>query len=398
MTEVETPTRWSLADLLPDPVEKSLEGTLAELEEAVLAFEGMRQVLTSEVSVPDFKAALVTLEKIVTLKSRLEAYAELAFSADTQSPAVLNLRDRVDQVATDVGNRCLYFDLWFTDLPDDVAARLIAQVGDLRYFLETIRKFKPFMLSEAEEKIINSKDVNGIDAIVNLSEMLTSAFVFTLDVDGEKKSLTRDELTTYFQSPSADVRARAYQELFRVYEQNSTLMAQMYVHRVRDWHAEGIELRGYASPIAARNLENDLPDDVVETLLEVCGHNAVLFQRYFRLKARLLGLDKLRRYDLYAPLATSDKRYDYSVAKQMIMDSYEAFSPDVAALAKRVFDENHLDSEIRKGKQGGAFCYTVVPALTPWVLTNYNGQARDIPISPSCARPTSPCSRRRPMT
>jgi oligoendopeptidase F len=197
-------------------------------------------------------------------------------------------------------------------------------------------------------------------------------------VDGEEKSLTRDELTTYFQSPSADLRARAYQELFRVYEQNAAVMAQMYVHRVRDWHTEGIELRGYASAIAAQNLENDLPDDVVETLLQACRQNATLFRRYFKLKARLLGLDKLRRYDLYAPLATSDKRYDFSVAKQMVLDSYNAFLPDVAALAKRVFDEDHLDSEIRSEKQGGAFCYTVLPELTPWVLTNYNGQARDI--------------------
>jgi oligoendopeptidase F len=378
MAELEKTTGWSLADLLQDPVEKSLEDTLAELEEAVVAFEGMRQVLTSEVSAADFKAALATLEKITTLRSRIGAYAELAFSADTQNPAVLNLRDRVDQVETDVGNRCLYFDLWFTALPDEVAAKLIAQGGELRYFLETIRRFKPFMLSEAEEKIINSKDVNGIDAIVNLYEMLSSAFVYKLAVDGEEKSLTRDELTTYFQSPSADLRARAYQELFRVYEQNAAVMAQMYVHRVRDWHTEGIELRGYASAIAAQNLENDLPDDVVETLLQACRQNATLFRRYFKLKARLLGLDKLRRYDLYAPLATSDKRYDFSVAKQMVLDSYNAFLPDVAALAKRVFDEDHLDSEIRSEKQGGAFCYTVLPELTPWVLTNYNGQARDI--------------------
>ena len=205
MAEAERPTRWSLADLLPDPVEKSLEETLAQLERAVVAFEAMREILTADVAVADFKTALTTLEKIATLKSRLEAYAELAFSADTQNPAVLNLRDRVDQVATDVDNRCLYFNIWFTDLPDGVAAGLIAQGGELRYFLETIRKFKPFMLSEAEEQIINSKDVNGIDAIINLSEMISSALVFKLEVDGEQRSLTRDQLRTLFQNPSAGI-------------------------------------------------------------------------------------------------------------------------------------------------------------------------------------------------
>jgi oligoendopeptidase F len=378
MGQAEKLSGWSLADLLPEPMEKSLEETLAQLEQAASEFEAMREVLKNTVSLPDFKAALARLESIATLKSRIEGYTDLSFAENTQSPAALNLRDRVDQVLTDTGNRCLYFELWFKDLPDDAAASLMAQSGDLRYFLETIRRFKPFTLTEGEEQIINSKDVNGIDAVVNLYEMITNAFTFTLELDGEKKSLTRDELATYFQNPSPEVRAKAYQELFRVYGENATVLAQMYIHRVRDWHAEGIELRGYPSAMAARNVENDLPDAVVETLLAVCLQNAGLFQKYFELKARRLGLQKLRRYDIYAPLAPSDKRFEFGIAKQMILDSYGAFSPDVAALAKRVFDENHLDSEIRNGKRGGAFCYTAIPELTPWVLINYNGQARDI--------------------
>lgn len=378
MGQLEKPSGWSLIDLLPEPVEKTLEETLARLEQAVSEFETMREVLARTVSLQDFMTALAQLESIATLKSRIEAYADLSFAENTQSPVALNLRDRVDQVLTDTGNRCLFFELWFKELPEDAAQSLMAQSGDPRYFLETIRRFKPFTLTEAEEKIINSKDVNGIDALVNLYEMITNAFTFTLEIDGAKKPLTRDELSSHFQSPSPDVRARAYQELFRVYEDNSTVLAQMYIHRARDWHAEGIELRGYSSPIAARNLENDLPDAVVDTLLSVCRQNAGLFQRYFKLKARWLGLDKLRRYDIYAPLTPSDKTFEYSMAKKMVLDSYDAFSPDVAALAKRVFDENHLDSEIRSGKRGGAFCYTAIPELTPWVMINYDRHARDI--------------------
>jgi oligoendopeptidase F len=112
--------------------------------------------------------------------------------------------------------------------------------------------------------------------------------------------------------------------------------------------------------------------------LSVCRKNANIFQRYFKMKAQWLGLDKLRRYDIYAPLTPSDKKFDYGTAKQMVMDSYRAFSPKAAELAQRVFDENHVDSEIRAGKRGGAFCYTALPELTPWVLTNYDGSARDI--------------------
>ena len=380
MEQVEKPTRWSLNDLLTEPVDQSMEEIFSKLEQAMVGFEAVRESLIPEISQQDFGKILKMLEDINYLKSKVEGYADLAFAEDTQSPAVLNLRDRVDQLLTDLGNRALFFELWFKDLPDDAAKRLTEHSRDLCYFLDSMRRFKPFTLTELEEKMINLKDVNGIDAMVNLYEMITNQFKFTLEVDGKTESLTRDQLSSFFQNPSPEVRARAYQELYRVYIQNSTVLAQMYIHKVRDWHTEGIELRGFSSPISARNLDNDLPDEVVETLLSVCRKNADVFQRYFKLKAGWLGLPsgKLRRYDIYAPLAPSVKKFDYAVAKQMVMESYNAFSPNLANLAQRVFDENHLDSEIRQGKRGGAFCYTALPELTPWVLINYDGATRDI--------------------
>jgi oligoendopeptidase F len=375
---MEQPTRWSLKDLLREPIEQSLEETFSKLEQTLGQFEATRELLTSEISLQDFQRVLVILESINILKSRIEGYADLTFAENTQNPAALNLRDRVDQVLTDVSNRALFFELWFKELTDDIANKLIEHSGDFHYFLETMRRFKPFTLSETEEKMINLKDVNGIDAIVNLYEMITNRFTFLLEVDGEKQPLTRDQLGSYFQSSLPEVRASAYQELYRVYGDSSTVLAQMYIHRVRDWHNEGIDLRGFSSPISARNVENDLPDEVVDTLLSVCRDNAKLFQRYFKLKARWLGLDRLRRYDIYAPLTPSKKKFDYAVAQQMVLDSYHAFSPDVAELAKKVFYDNHLDTEIRTDKRGGAFCYAVLPELTPWVMINYDGNARDI--------------------
>ena len=372
------PTRWSLRDLLADPVDQSLDEILSELERALGAFEAMRPKLTPDISLEEFGEAIKAQELISILIGRIEGYSDLWFAEDTQNQAALNLRDRIDQVLTDTGNRLLFFELWFKELPDDFCATLIQHSGDLHYYLESMRRFKPYTLSEVEERMINLKDVNGIDAMMNLYQMITNHFTFQLEVDGEHKTLTRDQLGSYFQHPSAELRSAAYQELYRVYCDNATVLAQIYIHRARDWHIEGIELRKYASPIAARNVGNDLPDAVVNTLLSVCRQNAGLFQRYFKLKARWLGIDKLKRYDIYAPLTQSEKKYDYAEAKQMVMDSYQAFSPQVADLAMRVFNENHLDSETRPGKRGGAFCYSALPELTPWVLVNYDGRARDI--------------------
>ena len=126
----------------------------------------------------DFNKILKILESINILKSRIEGYADLSFAEDTQNPAALNLRDRVDQVLTDISNRALFFELWFKELGDDAATRLMEHSGDLRYFLESMRRFKPFTLSELEEQMINLKDVNGIDAMVNLYEMITNQFTF----------------------------------------------------------------------------------------------------------------------------------------------------------------------------------------------------------------------------
>jgi oligoendopeptidase F len=146
----------------------------------------------------------------------------------------------------------------------------------------------------------------------------------------------------------------------------------------RDWRNEQMSLRGFSSPIAARNLMNDVPDEAVDALLDVCERNAEIFRRYFRLKARHLGVERLRRYDVYAPVAEADKRYDFEDAVGIVMDAFRQFSPQFETLARRVFEDNHIDSEVRKGKQGGAFCWSVTPELSPWVKLNYQGRADDV--------------------
>jgi len=378
MESPEKNNHWSLKDLLSDPVDQAVKEYLSKLEQAVSDLEGMRDAMTSEIPEGSFAKVLSLLESINSLMRVLQSYSYLWLSEDTQNEAALNLRDRLDQSLVNLSNRILFFEIWFKDLPDAAADKLIAQSGDLKYPLESIRRLRPYTLSEAEEKVLNLKDTNGIEALVSLYEMITNRFTFSLEINGEKMSLTRDQLTGYYFNASPDVRAAAYRELYRVYSENSTILAQIYSHRVRDWHAEGIELRGYASPISARNVGNDLPDDVVDTLLSVCRKNASLFQRYFRLKARWLGQDKLRRYDIYAPLTGSDKTYSFSQAEKMVLDSFQEFSPQVANLARRVFDEQHIDAEPRHGKRGGAFCFAALPSLTPWVLANYTGRPGDI--------------------
>jgi oligoendopeptidase F len=373
-----TQSRWNLADLFPSHDSSEMKAAFTNLESSVADFESRRPELVDEIDQKIFMDLIRELEGIYRLAYRMEAYASLWFSEDTQNPDAPNFLAQVDQFMAGMQNRVLFFNLWWKALDESVAQRLMAEAGDFRYWLEEMRHFKPHTLSEPEEKVINIKNVTGVNALTTLYETITNRYTFKLEVDGKTKELTRGELMVYVRDNDPDLRAAAYQELYRVYGDDGSILGQMYQTLVRDWRNEHVDLRHYSNPIATRNLMNDIPDEVVDTLLEVSQRNADIFQRYFQLKARWLGIERLRRYDLYAPVAKSEKTYDYADAAQMVLDSFEGFEPKISVLAQRVFAEGHLDSEVRKGKMGGAFCMSVYPGLTPWVLLNYQNKPDDV--------------------
>jgi oligoendopeptidase F len=372
---------WDLSELLPEPTEGVVTSRLADIEAAVAAFESRRADLHPGIAPGELLAVLRQYENLIERIQTLSSYAALWFYSDTSSQEALTFRNRVRQATTAAGNRILFFTLWWRSLPDDEAWALLPtepENADHRHFLEDLRRLKPYTLDEKSEQIINIKDDNGIGAVMTLYSMLTNRLEFTLEVDGEAKKLTRDALMSYAFSPRPDLRAATYRELYRVYEQEATILGQVYVNRVRDWHDEQVGLRGFPTPIAVRNIDNDVPDRAVEVLLQVSRENASIFQRYFRFKASWLGMERLRRYDVYAPLAASDREIPYTDAVRSVLETFEDFHPTFASHAERVFAENHIDSEIRKGKRGGAFCSTVHPRFTPWVLVNYAGRVRDV--------------------
>ncbi len=373
------PSAWSLDDLLPAPHGPELDRILADLETTVAELEANRDYLSPDIPADRFVHLVELMERIATLSAPLASYGRLWFSGDTQNQDALAFRGRMEKLLAEIKNRVLFFDLWWKGLDDGPAERLLAVVNDdLRYYLESQRRFRPHTLSEAEEKVINIKDINGVHALRTLYDMITNGYTFEMEVEGEIKHLTRSEITAYIYSPSPDLRAAAYRSMYRVYGGQAPILGQIYQHIVRDWAGENLVLRRFASPIAVRNLANDIPDHVVDTLLTVCRENTPLFRRYFRLKAGWLGMDKLRRYDIYAPVGGSDPKYTFDEAVHMTLDSLNDFAPILADHARRVLDENHLDSEIRPRKESGAFCASVLPGLTPWVLVNFTGQARDV--------------------
>jgi oligoendopeptidase F len=371
-------SRWSLGDLFPSIDGPELRKALSDLDRRTAAFEKHRKQLSPRVATGVFLSWIRELEDIQTTARRLMAYAELHFSEDTQDPKVQAFLSSIQQHLTGLENRLLFFSLWWKGLPPSAAKRLLGSAGSYRYFLEEMLRFRPHTLTESEEKIVNIKNSTGAQALGTLYQTITNRYQFDLEVHGEKKSLTRGELMVYTRSDDANLRAEAYRSLYRVYEKDGPILGQIYSALVRDWHNENNGLRKFATPIAARNLANDLPDRIVRTLLDVCAQNTAVFQKYFALKAARLGLSRLRRYDLYAPVATSKKKYDFAQAWRLVRESFAQFDPELAGLAERVLLQNHLDSEVRPGKRDGAFCLSAVPQLTPWVLTNFQGEVYDL--------------------
>ena len=378
MTEIYKESRWVLDDLFPGVDSPEMKAAFKSLEAFADDFEGWRDKLTPEIDFEDFMDCIELQEKNTRVIGKMFQYSYLHFSEDTQDQEAQAFMGKVQQFGADLENRTLFFSLWWKGLEDDAAERLMADSGEFRYWLQRIRNFKPHTLTEPEEKIINTKNVTGAQALQKLYESITNRYVFKITIDGEEKELTQGELFPLIQGPDADLRKAAYQELFRVYGEDGTILGQIYQAFIRDFYNENVGMRKFSSTIAVRNLINDVPDEVVDTLLEVGKKNAVVFQQFFKLKAKLLKVEKLSRYDIYAPVAGSSKEYDFNEAVHMTLNAFEAFDPKIAEMAKRVLDEKHLDSEVRKGKMGGAYNYGVDPDLVPFVLVNYNKRVRDV--------------------
>ena len=375
--KTQTAPRWTLSDLLAHP-QKDFDKLCVSLEKQVSQLEKLRPRLTQGVSTSLFHQAYQLKNSITEISAIIHAFAFLWFAENTQQQSARAFKGKIREQLTSFENRILFLDLWWQDLTPQKAKPLLHQSETLQYYLETLTRLKPHTLSEAEEQIISVKDSTGRNAMEMLYGVLTSGLKFSLTIDGVIHSLSREELTTHARHSSARRRQAAYQELFRVYEGHRNVIGEMYKTLVLDWKNEGVTLRHHQTPIAVRNRANDVPDQAVTALLKTCRKNASLFQHYFRLKAKLLRRKTFTRYDLYAPIQARTSTYSFQEAWKIVEESYQQFSPHFAQLAKQVITERHLDAQIRPGKMGGAFCYSVTPHRTPYVLMSFNGQPRDV--------------------
>ncbi len=362
---------WDLVEVKPESVPK----VFAQIEALTKKIEKRRPQLQDSISSNDFLSLLALLEELQILNSKIGVYAQLWFAEDSSNQQASALLSQVENFLTKINNRLLFFGLWFKQLPDKEALRLIRSSGKYSYFLEKMHKSKPYILKEEEEKVINLKDVTGVSALNSIYNILCSQFQF--EFEGNK--LGQEELLTFVRSPSPQKREAAYRTLLEKYKAHKDIIGEIYRNIITDWREENVHLRGYQSPINVRNQGNDIPDKAVEALLKVCERNEHIFHRFFELKRKRIGLKKMRRFDLYAPLQKKkEQAIPYSEGVNTVLETFKDFSPAFHREALNILSANHVHSKLQKNKDTGAFCCSVTAKLNPYVLLNYSGTLRDV--------------------
>jgi oligoendopeptidase F len=373
--------RWDLSELTKNPKGSAFQKQIQELEKQARKFEKIKSKLDPKMSSKKFMGILQQVEEMSEKMSKIGGYASLLYSSDTQSDEATSLMTQMSKLGSEISNKILFFDLWWkTKVDKKNAKRLMKDAGELTEYLLHKRLFAKYALSEPEERIINTLDVTGISALVKLYDKITNAYEYKMKIGNKTQTMTREELTNYVRSTNPKIRETAYKTILTKYTENKGVIGEIYQNIVLNWRDEGIEIRGYKTPISMRNIGNDVDDKTIESLLSVCKKNSSVFQKFFVQKAKMLKMKKLRRYDLYAPAAANikEKNYTYKKSVKLVFESLGKFSETLEEFARKVFNENHIDSSVRQGKRDGAFCSTISPKITPYVLVNFTGKSRDV--------------------
>lgn len=377
-----TGVRWDLTDLFRSHDDPAIEETLADCRARAERFAARYRgtIRVSGGPPPEhLLAAILEMEALQADLERMGAFAQLLYASDTARPEYRDLRERVEQRLTEIGNLVLFFELEWLEVPDAAAEPLIQHpvLAGYRHFLRQARRMRPHTLSESEERLLNERDNTGPRAFGRLFTELTSSLSFPFQRDGKDERLTLSEILALSHEPDRSLRQRAHERLFQVLEQQSLVLTFVYDTLVQD-HLTIDRLRRFPHPMAARHVANEIDAEAVERMLFVTEQNYGQAQRYFRVKARLLGLPRLALYDQYAPIGAEAPRCTFERARDVVLEAFEACSPVLSAAVRQFFDRRWIDAEVRPGKQSGAFCASPSPALHPYVLCNHTGNLRDV--------------------
>lgn len=367
--------RWDLSDLYDSPNDRQLVEDQKKLQNLTQNFNEKYKGEVAGLDAELLKQALVEYEEILDLIGKMGSFAQLLWSTDTNNPEYGKLMQQMQELSSAIHQQLVFFDVEWLHMEEKKARKLInsKELSHYKHYLETSRRYKKHVLSEGEEQVLSAKQVTGSNAWNRFFDETLSAARF--EVEGEE--LSQQQALSKMHEPDREVRQKAHAALTDTFVDLSRTTTFIFNTILADKQTDD-HLRDYDNWITSRNLANEIEDETVDTLVESVTDRYGLVHRFYRLKRKLLGYDKLYDYDRYAPLLQNRKQIDWTEAKSTVLGSYYDFNEEMGATAEKFFDRQWIDAAIVPGKRGGAFSAGTVPSAHPYVLMNYSGQVRDV--------------------
>jgi len=370
---------WDTTPLYTSPVAPELTRAFDDATTRVAGFRERYRSRVAGLSAESLLEALKAYESLQEALAKPQLYAHLLFAADSENDEHKRLSQKSEEFGNAMGRELIFFDLEIIQMEEEPFGMLAEDplLANYRHFLMLLRKFKKHTLSEREESLLSQKSLTGVQAFSRLFDEVSASLRYTLEMDGETREMTGEELLALLHHPDRELRERAFGTFLKRHEEHGILFSAVFNNMALD-HAQELELRDYKHPMEPTNMGNEIPTEVVESLMQVSEANYPLAQEYFRLKAQLLGIPRLKNSDVYAPITESDRKYSFEEARSMTVEAYRGFSEEFAQLADSFFTGKRVDVLPRPGKGGGAFCMGMTPSLPPYLLLNFTGNLRDI--------------------
>jgi oligoendopeptidase F len=368
-------TTWDLSPLVDGDEENGVQHQLDEAAQRSVAFAQATAGHVAELDSAGLAAAMRELAAINELIGKAGSFASLRFSTDTADPTRGALLQLVQERATEIETKLLFFELEWAALDDQRVAELLHDdaLSFCSHYLRTARRYRPHLLTEPEEKILAEKAIASQSSWARLFGELVAA----LRVQAGDDQLSLEVALSSLQDSDRDARRTMAEAVTATLEPGLRTRAFIFNTLAHDKSVDD-RLRSYPHWLSARNLSNEASDESVMALIEAVRGRFGIAQRWYTLKARLLGVDRIADYDRSAPVLPEEVSYSFADARELVLDTYQSFSPEAGSAVRRFFVENWVDAPVRPHKRGGAFCAYTVPSVHPYVLLNFTARRRDV--------------------
>ncbi len=368
---------WDLSDLYAAPSDPKVARDLKALGKKSAAFAAAYAGKLAKLAGEELAAAVVEYEKLQDGIGRIGSYAQLLYASDMSNPAHTQFYQNAQEQLTVISTQLIFFGLELNKLSDAALSKAYKQSAKLSHYkpwLDAVRSYKPYQLSDELEQYIHETSVT-MGAWQRLFDESITRLEFTID----GKKLSEPQALDLLSGKDAKKRKSAAKEIARVFSANAPLFALITNTLAKAKHIED-EKRHFAKPISSRNISNQVEDEVVDALIACVKKNYKnLAHRYYAWKAKQFGVKALDYWDRNAPLpAATDKRIDWEEGVQLVREAYHAFSPELAKVGEKFFTHGWIDVPVRAGKSPGAFAHPTVPSSHPYLLLNYLGKTRDV--------------------